>query len=98
MSVRAETAEASLRNEPGCFARLISRWITFILARLRGQSTATPRVLRHVETLSLGPKRQVFLIECDGERFLVAGGSDGLGAPVPLTRRFASEADKERLA
>ena len=97
MSVRAEAAEASLRNEPGCVARLISRWITFIIARLRGQSTATPRVLGHVETLSLGPKRQVFLIECDGERFLIAGGSDCLSAPVLLAQRFAA-GDEERLA
>lgn len=44
--------------------------------------------LRHIETLSLGAKRNVHLVECEGQRFLVA---DGLSAPVPLTQRFATE-------
>lgn len=44
--------------------------------------------LRHVETLSLGAKQKIHLLECDGQRFLVA---DGLSAPVPLTQRFAME-------
>ena len=46
------------------------------------------KLLRHVETLSLGPKRSVHLVECEGQRFLVA---DGMSAPVPLTQRFAAE-------
>jgi hypothetical protein len=44
--------------------------------------------LRHVETLSLGAKRNIYLFECEGQQFLV---SDGLSAPVPLTQRFAAE-------
>ncbi|MEZ2345952.1 flagellar biosynthetic protein FliO [Terriglobus sp. RCC_193] len=44
--------------------------------------------LRHIETLSFGTKRSVHLLECEGQRFLVA---DGLSAPVPLTQRFAAE-------
>lgn len=46
------------------------------------------KLLRHVETLSVGPKRSVHLMECEGQRFLVA---DGMSAPVPLTQRFAAE-------
>lgn len=46
------------------------------------------KTLRHVETLSLGAKRNVYLMECDGQRFLVA---DGLSTPVPLTQRYATE-------
>jgi len=62
--------------------------------RLRGflaafTSTRAPqRSLRHIETLSLGAKQKIYLLECEGQRFLVA---DGLTAPVPLTQRFAVE-------
>ncbi len=44
--------------------------------------------LRHIETLSLGAKQKIYLLECEGQRFLVA---EGLSAPVPLTQRFAVE-------
>lgn len=57
-----------------------------LLCRPKGSAA---RVLRHVETLPLGPKRFLYLVECDGERFLVAAGGEGLSAPVPLTQRFA---------
>ncbi len=40
--------------------------------------------LRHVETLSLGAKRSIHLVECEGQRFLV---TDGLGSPVLLAKR-----------
>lgn len=59
-----------------------------LAALLRGSRSTGIRALRHVETLSLGPKRSLYLVECDGERFLVAAG-EGLSAPVPLTQRFA---------
>lgn len=49
---------------------------------------AQQRSLRHVETLSLGAKQKIHLLECEGQRFLVA---DGLSAPVPLLQRFAVE-------
>lgn len=65
----------------------IVAWIQRTLKRLPSQRTQK-RVLRHVETLSLGTKRAVFLIECDGQRFLLA---DGMSSPVPLTQRFAAE-------
>jgi len=62
-------------------------WVQRMFKRLRGQQSHK-KSLRHVETLSFGTKRAVFLIECDGQRFLVA---DGMSAPVPLTQRFAAE-------
>jgi hypothetical protein len=62
-------------------------WVQRALKRLPGQRLQK-KSLRHIETLSLGTKRAVFLIECDGQRFLVA---DGMSAPVPLMQRFAAE-------
>lgn len=57
-------------------------------ARSLTQTRSHQKSLRHVETLSLGAKRSVHLVECEGQRFLVA---DGLSAPVPLTQRFTAE-------
>ncbi len=59
---------------------------------LRSSNRMETRALRHVETLALGPKHSIYLVECDGERFLVAAGAEGLSAPVPLTQRFAMRA------
>jgi hypothetical protein len=58
-----------------------------LAALLRGAKNSGTPALRHVETLSLGPRRSLYLVECDGERFLIAAG-EGLSAPVPLTQQF----------
>lgn len=60
-------------------------WAALIKDRKQGKS------LRHIETLTFAAKRSVFLIECDGQRFLV---SDGMSAPVPLAQRYAAEGTK----
>jgi flagellar biogenesis protein FliO len=40
--------------------------------------------LRLVETLSLGGKRQLMLVTCGGESFLVGGGMDSVETIVRL--------------
>ncbi len=45
--------------------------------------TQPARHLRLVETLALGPKRSVALIELDGQRFLAGMGADGVTTLVP---------------
>jgi len=42
------------------------------------------RRLQLVETLPLGGKRQLILICCDGNHFLVGAGSDGVSAITPI--------------
>jgi len=46
--------------------------------------SANARRLRLVETLPLGPRRSVALIECDGRCFLAGMGGDGVTTLVPL--------------
>ncbi len=46
--------------------------------------------LRLVETLALGPRRSVAMIECDGQRFLAGLGSDGVTTIVPVTGTSAN--------
>ena len=42
----------------------------------RGGSRARVQQMQLVETLSLGGKRQVMLVDCEGERYLVGCGAD----------------------
>jgi flagellar biogenesis protein FliO len=47
-------------------------------ARLRAGLATRPRSLALRESLSLGERRFVAVIECDGQRFLVGGGSQNV--------------------
>jgi len=49
--------------------------------KIKWRGTPATRVEQHmelIETLSLGGKRQVMLIECEGERYLVGCGNDAV--------------------
>ena len=55
-----------------------------------GSETRVEQHMELVETLSLGGKRQVLLIECEGERYLVGCGQDSVTTiekVTPDTRR-----------
>jgi hypothetical protein len=56
---------------------LVGRLLRQLGALRRPRSAAQLEVL---ETLSLGGRRQVFLIACGGERYLVAAGADTVSA------------------
>ncbi len=62
-------------------------WFLSYVAALLPRARSQRRALRHVETLALGGKRSVFLIECDGQRYLVA---DGMSAPVALEHKITT--------
>jgi flagellar biogenesis protein FliO len=47
-------------------------------ARLRAGLATRPRSLTLRESLSLGERRFVAVVECDGQRFLVGGGSQNV--------------------
>ncbi len=70
-----------------------SSLLAYVARLLSGAGKSQTKVLRHVETLTLGPKRTVFLIECDGQRFLLA---EGASAPVPLTQHFSAAVREDR--
>ncbi len=42
----------------------------------RGGARGQTRQMQLIETLSLGGKRQIMLVDCDGERYLVGCGAD----------------------
>jgi flagellar biogenesis protein FliO len=53
-------------------------WVIALFRSWRSKSEMTQKRLRVVETLPLGGKRQLMLIACGGESFLVGGGLDSV--------------------
>lgn len=59
----------------------------WVLRMMRNRSylrEAAERQMRLEETLSLGGKRQLLLVSCAGERFLVGGSVDSVEVIVPV--------------
>ncbi len=63
------------------FARLAARF---------GRDRAAPR-MELVEVLALGGKRQLLLVVCDGQRYLVGIGGDGVQTIVPMGQLLPRE-------
>ncbi len=81
----AWTSAKTLAGHSSLAERLIAPLRALVSSAARPQT----RLLRHVETLSLGQKRSLYLVECDGERFLISAGNDSLSAPVPIPQKAA---------
>ena len=62
----------------------VAGWVLGLLRGWRGQREMHRKQLRLVETLSLGGKRQLMLVTCAGESFLVGGGMDSVETIVRL--------------
>jgi flagellar biogenesis protein FliO len=62
----------------------LAGWVLGLLRGWRGQREMQRKQLRLVETLSLGGKRQLMLVTCGGESFLVGGGMDSVETIVRL--------------
>ncbi|WP_433972936.1 flagellar biosynthetic protein FliO [Tunturiibacter lichenicola] len=67
----------------------LADWILKLLSAWRGQRETTQRQLRLVELLPLGGKRQLMLVTCAGESFLVGGGVDSIETIVRLTTEMS---------
>jgi flagellar biogenesis protein FliO len=59
---------------------------------LRGQREVKRKQLRLVETLALGGKRQLMLVTCAGESFLVGGGLESVETIVRLKAEVSLDA------
>jgi flagellar biogenesis protein FliO len=62
----------------------LAGWVLGLLRGWRGQGDVQRKQLRLVETLPLGGKRQLMLVTCAGESFLVGGGTDSVETIVRL--------------
>jgi flagellar biogenesis protein FliO len=64
--------------------RGLAGWMLGLLRGWRSQREMQRKQLRLVETLPLGGKRQLMLVTCGGESFLVGGGMDSVETIVRL--------------
>jgi flagellar biogenesis protein FliO len=55
-------------------------WIWSLWSQMRQKQ---PRRMRVVETLPLGGKRSLFLVECEGKTFFVGCGGDAVNCIYP---------------
>jgi Flagellar biosynthesis protein, FliO len=68
----------------------LAGWVLARLRQFRGVHTAERKEMRLVETLSLGGKRQLMLVECGGARYLVGGGFEAVQTIVPACDQTAA--------
>ena len=68
----------------------LAGWV-FDLLRGLGKRDAHVKQMELIETLALGGKRQLMLVSCGGERFLVGGGPESVETIV----RVSAEASLE---
>lgn len=62
----------------------VAGWVLGLFRVWRGQRETRRRQLRLVEMLPLGGKRQLMLVTCAGESFLVGAGADSVETIVRL--------------
>lgn len=71
------------RGVPGPEAEpLLKRWARFLLHRY----TTRNERMRVCETLSLGGRRALVLVECDGQRFLAGLSAGGVESLIAIDR------------
>lgn len=90
MLLRKEPHERVYAQGSGLAAWLLA-WIrTSLRVKITGigKARAKPH-LELVELLQLGGKRQLMLVRCDGERYLLGAGEDGIHSIVSL-RTYAA--------
>ncbi|NYF89543.1 flagellar biosynthetic protein FliO [Tunturiibacter empetritectus] len=63
----------------------------------RGQGECKQKQLQLVETLSLGGKRQLMLVRCAGESFLVGGSFDSVEMIVRLRAETSPDHTTDRM-
>lgn len=81
VGVHERTEEMRAGPASGRRASGMGRGLVWSLLKCLGVSQARSKAgLELLETLSLGGRRQLFLIACGGERYLVGAGAEGVGS------------------
>jgi hypothetical protein len=89
VGVRALQGLEDRRSNDGAAANAmqghgLASWVMGLLRGLGNQRERTQKHLRLVETLPLGGKRQLMLVTCAGQSFLVGGGLESVETIVQL--------------
>jgi flagellar biogenesis protein FliO len=72
-------------------------WLLSLAGNWRGARSAQQKCLTLVETLPLGGKRQLMLVACGGERFLIGGGPDSVETIVRLSGEVSPDLIAENM-
>lgn len=79
------------RAEGAPAAQGLAGWLLGVVQHLKGtRGREQRRHMRVVETLPLGPRRNLYLVSCDGERFLVGAGQESVQTIVRVRPESAS--------
>ena len=69
----------------------LAGWLLAVARHFRSaDKRQARRHMRVVETLPMGPKRNLYLVSCDGERFLVGTGQESVQTIVRVRPESAS--------
>jgi hypothetical protein len=90
-----EPCKSTASNEPQLHG--LVGWIAAVYRGLCSQREVSRTQLRLVETLALGGKRQLMLVSCGGENFLVGGRLDSVETIVRVKpeRSLSMPADRD---
>jgi hypothetical protein len=75
--------------------RAIVRVVSLFGGEWAGTRRSAKRHMRLIETLPLGPKKQLLLVSCDGERFLIGTGTDSVQSILRVRPETAAAEAKE---
>jgi flagellar biogenesis protein FliO len=70
----------------------LASWVLGLIRGWRSGHEVQRKQLRLVESLSLGGKRQLMLVSCGEEIFLIGGGPESVEAIVQLNARTSLDA------
>lgn len=75
----------------------LAGWVLSLLQSCRGQRVTHRKQLRLVETLPLGGKRQLMLVTCAGESFLIGGGVESVETIVRVKAEASLDPETKSL-
>ncbi|RZU39577.1 flagellar biosynthetic protein FliO [Edaphobacter modestus] len=90
MSWKSEPVESAIQH--GLAGVLLRMW-----ANRRSAKAVRPREIELLETFSLGGRRELMLVRCAGERFLVGGSFDRIETMVKLEAGSAEATQRDGL-
>lgn len=84
---RRVTGQTGRRSQDGAFAKLIEWLVDVYGGNWSGGNKLVTRRMKVLETLPIGGKKQLMLVSCDGEKYLVATGPETVQTIVRVEAR-----------
>jgi len=84
-----EAKQETMAAEP----QSLATWLIALFRKWRGLHVLQGKQMQLVETLPLGGKTRLMLVNCEGERFLVGAGAESVEAIVRLNAEPMPKAD-----